>query len=80
MLAEGEESYLAFQSVVDSVLGRIILYSWVIGLFFHFCHGIRHLIWDLGSGFLKQHMNLLAVFEIILMIVLTITAFVFSLG
>ena len=79
-LAQGEESYLAFQSMVDSVFGRIVLYGWVFGLFFHFCHGIRHLIWDFGSGFLKEHMDVFAVLEIVLAIVLMIAAFVFAIG
>ena len=79
-LAQGEESYSAFQSGVDSVFGRIVLYGWVFGLFFHFCHGIRHLIWDFGSGFLKQHMTLFALLEIVLAIGLTIMAFVFAIG
>lgn len=77
-LAQGEENYAAFQAAVDSVIGRFILYGWVAALFFHFCHGIRHLIWDLGSGFLKQHMELLAAIELGFMVVLTILAFIFA--
>ncbi len=79
-LAQGEENYSAFQSGVDSVFGRIVLYGWVFGLFFHFCHGVRHLIWDFGSGFLKHHMNFFALLEIILAVILMIAAFVFSIG
>ena len=79
-LAQGQESYSAFQSGVDSAFGRIALYGWIFGLFFHFCHGIRHLIWDFGSGFLKQHMNFFAVLEIVLSIVLMIAAFVSATG
>ena len=79
-LAQGEESYLAFQSAVDSVLGRIVLYGWVFGLFFHFCHGVRHLIWDFGSGFLTQHMNFFALLEIGLTVILMIAAIVFAIG
>lgn len=75
-LAQGEESYAEFQSVVDSWAGRIVLYGWVIALFFHFCHGIRHLVWDMGSGFDKPNMTVLAALEIVSTIVLTALVFV----
>lgn len=39
------------QALVDSILGMIILFGFTLALFFHFCNGIRHLLWDAGYGF-----------------------------
>jgi succinate dehydrogenase / fumarate reductase cytochrome b subunit len=49
--AAGPEAFESAQSFVGSFLGRILLFGWTIGLFFHLCNGIRHLFWDIGLGF-----------------------------
>ena len=37
--------------MIGSFLGRLFLFGWTFALFYHFCNGIRHLIWDAGYGF-----------------------------
>lgn len=49
--AAGPEAFESAQSFVGSFLGRLLLFGWTIGLFFHLCNGIRHLFWDVGLGF-----------------------------
>jgi len=49
--AAGPEAFESAQSFVGSFLGRLLLFGWTIGLFFHLCNGIRHLFWDIGRGF-----------------------------
>ena len=49
--AAGPEAFERAQSFVGSFLGRLLLFGWTIGLFFHLCNGIRHLFWDIGLGF-----------------------------
>ncbi len=49
--AAGPEAFESAQSFVGSFLGRLLLFGWTIGLFFHLCNGIRHLVWDIGRGF-----------------------------
>lgn len=49
--AAGAEAFETAQSFVGSFLGRLLLFGWTIGLFFHLCNGIRHLFWDAGLGF-----------------------------
>ena len=49
--AAGPEAFEGAQSFVGSFLGRLLLFGWTIGLFFHLCNGIRHLFWDIGLGF-----------------------------
>ena len=49
--AAGPEAFRDAQSFVGSILGRLLLFGWTVGLFFHLCNGIRHLFWDVGLGF-----------------------------
>jgi len=49
--ASGPEAFENAQSFVGSFLGRLLLFGWTVGLFFHLCNGIRHLVWDIGVGF-----------------------------
>ena len=46
-------------------------------MFFHLCHGIRHLIWDTGKGFELESMNQYAVFELLASVVLTSVTLIF---
>ena len=39
------------QALLDSILGKLILFGFTLALFYHFCNGIRHLLWDAGYGF-----------------------------
>jgi succinate dehydrogenase / fumarate reductase cytochrome b subunit len=49
--AAGPEAFENAQSFVGSFFGQLLLFGWTVGLFFHLCNGIRHLIWDVGLGF-----------------------------
>ena len=42
-LAGGPESFARMQSVLGSIVGRLVLLGFSLGLFFHLCNGIRHL-------------------------------------
>ena len=50
-LAGGPESYAAAQSLINSVLGQLVLVAFTFAVFYHLCNGIRHLFWDAGYGF-----------------------------
>lgn len=49
--ASGIEAYETFQSFMGSILGQLILLGFTVSLSYHMLNGIRHLIWDTGSGF-----------------------------
>ena len=38
-------------TVVSSFFGKLLLFAWIFCLNYHAVNGIRHLIWDTGSGF-----------------------------
>ncbi|MDP6603507.1 MAG: succinate dehydrogenase, cytochrome b556 subunit [Rhodospirillales bacterium] len=49
--AYGPEAFARAQAVLGSWFGRLMLLGLTFSLFFHFCNGIRHLVWDAGWGF-----------------------------
>ncbi|MEY4769123.1 MAG: Succinate dehydrogenase cytochrome b556 subunit [Pseudomonadota bacterium] len=73
-IAVGNELYLPLQSGLKHPIGQTLLWLWVYLLFLHLCHGIRHLIWDIGLSFEKSKMNLYAAIEIAISIILTLIA------
>lgn len=62
--AQGPEAYHAVQQVLRSGAGGLLLWIWIVALLFHFCHGIRHLVWDTGIGFRKDVLRRQAVLEL----------------
>jgi succinate dehydrogenase / fumarate reductase cytochrome b subunit len=36
--------------VIGSLPGQVVVFLFTFALYFHFCNGIRHLVWDAGHG------------------------------
>ncbi|MGH1377446.1 MAG: succinate dehydrogenase, cytochrome b556 subunit [Alphaproteobacteria bacterium] len=51
--ASGEEQYNFVMGLATSLPGKIVLFLWSVGLYFHMCNGIRHMFWDMGKNFNK---------------------------
>jgi succinate dehydrogenase / fumarate reductase cytochrome b subunit len=49
-IAMGPESYAVVQGVMESWLGRLVLFGFTLSVTYHFLNGIRHLVWDMGKG------------------------------
>ena len=49
-LASGAESYATLAARLASWPGRVLLGLLLLAFCYHFCNGIRHLLWDLGVG------------------------------
>jgi len=49
--AGGPEAFASAQSLLGSWFGRLVLFLFTLGLFYHLFNGIRHLFWDMGRGF-----------------------------
>jgi succinate dehydrogenase / fumarate reductase cytochrome b subunit len=47
----GPVPYGEAQAFFASPIGLVLLFGWSYALFYHLCNGIRHLVWDTGSGF-----------------------------
>ncbi len=47
----GEEIFTIFSTYFNSVVGKLIMFFSLCGIWYHFFAGIRHLFWDMGYGF-----------------------------
>jgi succinate dehydrogenase / fumarate reductase cytochrome b subunit len=48
VLAGPPDLYEQFISLFQTLIGQILLAAWTFAFFYHFCCGIRHLLWDAG--------------------------------
>jgi len=48
--AAGPNAYATVQWVMETLIGRLILFGYTWALIHHMLGGIRHLIWDVGYG------------------------------
>jgi succinate dehydrogenase / fumarate reductase cytochrome b subunit len=71
-ILQGNDAFLELQSWLDNFLFRAAGWFFIYALFFHLCHGIRHLIWDVGEGFEKDDMDRNAIIELGLSFILTL--------
>jgi succinate dehydrogenase / fumarate reductase cytochrome b subunit len=49
--ATGPEAYENAQEFIGSWFGLLLMFGWTFCFWYHFCNGIRHLVWDTGHGF-----------------------------
>lgn len=75
-LAHGETAYNNLQTIANYWFVKMIFWGFIFALFFHTCHGVRHLIWDVGAGFAPEQLAKLAKLELWLAIGLTITTII----
>ena len=50
-IAKGPDAYNAMQSLMSLWLAQLVYWGFIYALFFHLCHGVRHLLWDIGETF-----------------------------
>ena len=49
-LASGPAAYASAMSALGSPLAKLLLVGFTFSFVYHFCNGIRHLVWDTGRG------------------------------
>ena len=72
-VAGGSNTYAAMQALMGAWLVRLIYWGFIYALFFHLCHGVRHLIWDAGKSFDRDTLNRYAIIELGASLVLTLS-------
>lgn len=50
-LASGPQAYGAYMALLGSIPGKIVMFGLTVSVFYHLAAGVRHLVWDVGSGF-----------------------------
>ena len=73
----GASSFSTMQSLIHQPFMEVSVWLMIYALFFHLCHGIRHLIWDAGEGYEKLLMNYYILLELFGSIALTFLSFLF---
>jgi succinate dehydrogenase / fumarate reductase, cytochrome b subunit len=49
-LAAGHDAYDRAMRVIDTPVVKLLLVGFTFSFVYHFCNGIRHLVWDTGRG------------------------------
>ncbi len=78
--AQSPSSYEALRGFLKGWAGRMLLLIWLLAVFVHFCHGIRHLIWDLGFGFQRPALVRYSLWELVAAAALTLAAWLTMTG
>jgi succinate dehydrogenase / fumarate reductase cytochrome b subunit len=76
-LLQGRQDFQDLQVIMQSWLFTIFLFGFMFALFFHLCHGVRHLIWDIGNSFDPGSLYKYAVVELVGALVLTLLAMIY---
>ncbi|MCG6868872.1 MAG: succinate dehydrogenase, cytochrome b556 subunit [Gammaproteobacteria bacterium] len=78
--ARGPGPWTVVQGFATSWPGLVLLFIWTWVLYFHFCNGARHLLWDLGYGFNIDRAGLYAWSVIVASVVLTVLTWLIATG
>jgi succinate dehydrogenase / fumarate reductase cytochrome b subunit len=72
----GPEAYAYVDAFFGSLIGKLLLFLFTWSLIHHMLGGIRHLIWDTGTGLDKTSIEVFAWLTIISSIVLTVLVWI----
>ena len=50
IITQGEQAWLNLLPWISHWVLKCLLFMFTFSLYFHMCHGIRHLFWDVGKG------------------------------
>ncbi len=73
--ASGPDYFATVDGLLSSTLGDLVLLGSTAALWYHFCNGVRHLVWDAGYGFdldVAKRSGMLVVAGTIALTVLTV--------
>jgi succinate dehydrogenase / fumarate reductase cytochrome b subunit len=70
-LASGPIEYAAAMHALGSPLAKLLLAGFTFSFVYHFCNGIRHLVWDTGRGLERAQARRSGAFVIIAALALT---------
>ena len=73
-LASGPRAYASAMSCLSTPLAKVVLVGFTFSFVYHFCNGIRHLVWDTGHGLERRQAR--ASGAVVILAALVITAVV----
>ncbi|MCI3132514.1 succinate dehydrogenase, cytochrome b556 subunit [Phenylobacterium aquaticum] len=54
-------TYAAYMALLGSPLGKLVMFGLTLSVFYHLANGVRHLMWDAGTGLDIKSANFTAV-------------------
>jgi succinate dehydrogenase / fumarate reductase cytochrome b subunit len=70
-LAGGPETYARVMRFLDTPVAKLVLIGFTFAFVYHFCNGIRHLVWDTGHGLERAQARRSGALVIVLALLLT---------
>jgi succinate dehydrogenase / fumarate reductase, cytochrome b subunit len=70
-LASGPEAYESAMRCLSSPLAKLLLVGFAFSFVYHFCNGIRHMVWDTGRGLERAQARRSGVLVIVAAVLLT---------
>lgn len=77
-LASGPVAYDAFQQIIGSPLGKLVLFGLTFSIFYHLANGVRHIFWDAGEGLTPKTANMTAAAAISFAAVVTLALWILA--
>ena len=72
LAVSGSPHFDTLRKLMESSGGMLVLWLFLYAFSVHFCHGVRHLVWDTGRGFDRQWQSLINAVEVLGGVVLTL--------
>src|SRR6185295_11081770 len=70
-LATGPDAYARAMRCLGTPLAKLLLIGFTFSFVYHFCNGIRHLVWDTGRGLERAQARRSGLLVIVAALVLT---------
>jgi len=70
--AGGENAWSLMHRLLGSWFGYLVLLGFTFSLYYHFCNGIRHLVWDTGHGLEKSSLTRSGQMVLVASVILTL--------
>jgi succinate dehydrogenase / fumarate reductase, cytochrome b subunit len=77
--ARGPEAFAFADGLLTSWIGGLVLLASMAALWYHFCNGIRHLVWDTGAGFALDQVRRGGIAVLAATAVMTVITFIVAL-
>jgi succinate dehydrogenase / fumarate reductase cytochrome b subunit len=71
-LASGPDAYARAMHGLSSPIAKLLLVGFTFSFVYHFCNGIRHLVWDTGRGLERAQARRSGAFVIAAALLLTV--------
>ncbi len=71
-LSSGPDAYARVMRASNAPLAKLLLVGFTFSFVYHFCNGIRHLVWDTGRGLERRQARASGAVVVALALVLTV--------